>query len=196
MQSKPIPHFSPAVMRTIFALVSQNASGCWEWQGAKDPAGYGTVTVEYTPYRVHRVFYQQLVEELRQGLVIDHLCRNPSCCNPLHLEQVEGAENTLRGESNAANNARKIACIRGHRFTRANTYIDANGWRQCKLCNQERKRATRRRSSFCRNGHERTPENTRYRAQGETCRICQKASEDRYTERRRAKLAAKEGASL
>lgn len=30
------------------------------------------------------------------GLELDHLCRNPSCCNPAHLEAVTHAENMRR----------------------------------------------------------------------------------------------------
>lgn len=31
--------------------------------------------------------------------VLDHLCRQPACCNPDHLEAVSQAENCRRGKS-------------------------------------------------------------------------------------------------
>jgi hypothetical protein len=46
---------------------------------------------------VHRDVYEQLVGPIPEGLVLDHLCRNRSCCNPAHLEPVTTAENVRRG---------------------------------------------------------------------------------------------------
>jgi len=38
-----------------------------------------------------------LDRELREGEVIDHLCRNSRCVRPEHLEVVDNAENSRRG---------------------------------------------------------------------------------------------------
>lgn len=74
--------------------------GCWVWPGAKNSQGYGRIgaggrTWAYT----HRVVYEALVGPIPDGLDLDHLCRNPSCCNPAHLEPVTRTENSLRGHA-------------------------------------------------------------------------------------------------
>lgn len=59
---------------------------CWEWQGAKDGWGYGTIGVrELGPSRAHRVAYVLTHGPIPDGLVIMHSCDNPPCCNPAHL---------------------------------------------------------------------------------------------------------------
>ncbi len=58
--------------------------------------------------------YRFIVEEIHgpipAGMQVDHLCRNTRCCNPAHLELVTPRENTLRGVSPSAVNARKTHC--------------------------------------------------------------------------------------
>lgn len=49
------------------------------------------------PITAHRFAYELLVGPVPDGLQLDHLCRNRACCNPEHLEPVEGVENRLRG---------------------------------------------------------------------------------------------------
>lgn len=74
---------------------------CWIWQRAKSPLGYGVVGVKGSRVRLaHRVFFQRHVGELKDGFVLDHLCRVPSCVNPSHLEQVTQQVNTQRGRIN------------------------------------------------------------------------------------------------
>jgi HNH endonuclease len=68
-------------------------TGCWVWQRAKTTAGYGQMYVDGKMAYTHRVFYEGYVADIPAGLVLDHLCRNPSCCNPDHLEPVTFAEN-------------------------------------------------------------------------------------------------------
>lgn len=77
-------------------------TGCWEWTGTKNKAGYGKV---YDPANdgkprmeyAHRVSYREFVGPIPDGHHIDHLCRNHACCNPEHLEPVTHAENMRRG---------------------------------------------------------------------------------------------------
>ena len=112
---------------------------CIEWTGAVDRDGYGRSNRKL----VHRVAYEKAYGPIKAGLTIDHLCRNRRCINPLHFEAVTRRENTMRGIGPTALNARKSACVNGHPFNEANTYIgpdrDRQGRRtsrrQCRICN-------------------------------------------------------------
>lgn len=71
--------------------------GCWEWQRARNRAGYGIVSTPDGRTRVaHRAAFEVLVGAIAEGLDLDHLCRNKPCCNPAHLEPVTRAENNRR----------------------------------------------------------------------------------------------------
>ena len=90
--------------QSILARLIITPSGCWEWTGARDQRGYGRAG--YGPRRagtglVHRMVYQQVNGPVDDGLELDHLCRNPPCANPAHLEPVTHRENILRGEGPA-----------------------------------------------------------------------------------------------
>lgn len=74
--------------------------GCWEWTGARQPDGrydYGMFWDGTRAVRAHRFAYELLVGPIPVGLELDHLCRNPPCVNPAHLEPVTHAENIRRG---------------------------------------------------------------------------------------------------
>ena len=80
------------------------------------------------------------------GMTIDHVChtRDKSCkaasrcphrrcVNPAHMEVVTSEENTRRGRGNGFKEKR--ACLRGHLYTKANTYIaPKSGGRSCLRC--------------------------------------------------------------
>lgn len=72
------------------------ATGCWNWQGATDHAGYGADWWKGRYYRAHRSVYEQHKGPIPIGLVLDHLCRNPRCVNPDHLEPVTDETNVRR----------------------------------------------------------------------------------------------------
>jgi hypothetical protein len=75
-----------------------DASGnCWIWMRAKMPLGYGHLWVDGRDVYAHRYAYESYYLSIDQDLDIDHLCRTPSCVNPLHLELVTRRENTVRG---------------------------------------------------------------------------------------------------
>lgn len=76
----------------------EDPDGCWNWTAADDGNGYGLFGVNSRHVRAHRYAYELIRGDIPPGLVLDHLCRNPSCVNPWHLEPVPQVENIRRGE--------------------------------------------------------------------------------------------------
>lgn len=85
--------FEDMVRRTTL-----NGDGCMEWVG-RTSYGYGRVWYGGSGKQAHRVSYELAVGKIRDGLVIDHLCRNKACINPWHLEATTQAINVRRGDS-------------------------------------------------------------------------------------------------
>lgn len=118
---------------------------CWVYRTvAQRGYGYGRITVQREFQRwsegAHRIAYRLLVGEIPTGLDLDHLCRNPPCVNPWHLEPVTRLVNHHRAPKGrrGANNGGKTHCKRGHEFTLENTHLVPNG-RQCRTCRQTAK---------------------------------------------------------
>lgn len=116
---------------------------CWLWTGSRDTLGYGKfrpfpfpTTNGSTVHLAHRWAYETLVGAIPDGLQLDHLCRNPRCVNPVHLEPVTHRENILRGVGPTAINARKTHCPAGHQLT-PETLTQGDfrrGIRKCRIC--------------------------------------------------------------
>lgn len=113
---------------------------CWVWTGRTDALGYGKMRGDGREVLTHRWGYEHFVGPVPDGLELDHLCRNPACCNyERHLEPVTRRENQLRGETLAARLAARTACSKGHPYTPENTYYNSrDNARQCKACNREK----------------------------------------------------------
>ena len=128
-------------------------STCWLWTGSRISSGYGNFRGENgCNVLVHRFAYETLIGPIPDGLMLDHLCRNPACVNPAHLEPVPARENSLRGVGFAAENARKTHCVNGHPYDLLNTRIRPQGWRDCRVCHRlkERERYRRQRAKALR----------------------------------------------
>jgi len=131
---------TPAPERFWPKVDLHGTGGCWLWTAGKDRAGYGVFRDESSrQVGAHRWAYLHLVGPVPGGLELDHLCRNPPCCNPAHLEPVTPRENKMRGIGASAVNAAKTHCIHGHEFTPANTYVTPEGHRSCRTCHREAK---------------------------------------------------------
>lgn len=122
------------------------SDGCWVWTAAKFWDGYGAFSVvvdgkRYTR-RAHRLAYEDRFGPIPDKLVLDHLCRNPACVRPEHLQIVSRRENTLRGDTAPAKNIRKTHCDNGHEFTEQNVYL-WRGSRRCRACGRENARRYR-----------------------------------------------------
>lgn len=108
---------------------------CWPWLGALS-AGYGSLRVYGRHFHAHRLAYVIFNGPIPPGLVIDHVCRNPACVNPTHLEAVPHRENVLRGTAGDWQR-RKTHCPQGHEYTPENMYSRPKGHgreRQCVTC--------------------------------------------------------------
>lgn len=77
-------------------IVVDPVTGCWNWTGYKNKAGYGNVSRWTNGKRkgllVHRYVYEQFKGPLI-GLCLHH-CDNPTCCNPEHLYDGTHQQNT------------------------------------------------------------------------------------------------------
>jgi hypothetical protein len=124
-----------------------DASGvCWEWTAAKLPYGYGFFWYIDRMVRAHRWAYEDLVGPIPNGLTLDHLCRNPPCVNPDHLEPVTAEENISRSKSylrGAAHQRAKTHCPSGHPLLGDNLYTTPDNKRRCRVCRRESLRRSR-----------------------------------------------------
>lgn len=114
---------------------SGGPDACWPWMSGGDGYGkYGRANVNGKTVGAHVAVYRHLVGPVPAGLEIDHLCRNPICCNPAHMEPVTRRENVLRQPKVIA--ARTAShCRNGHPWTPENTYIHpSQGSRICRIC--------------------------------------------------------------
>lgn len=103
---------------------------CVVWTGWRNQDGYGYTRHEGRDVGVHRLVFILSGIEIPRALEVDHLCRNPACLRPSHLELVTHAENIRRIRD------RQTGCRRaGHDWTDPrNVYVRPNGRRWCAEC--------------------------------------------------------------
>lgn len=85
---------------------TQAMNECLIWQGAVGSGGsYGVYRGgDMIPGRgrrhvyVHRAIWEALRGPIPDGLVIDHECNTPLCCNVEHMKVTTQAENARRGQ--------------------------------------------------------------------------------------------------
>ena len=105
LQQRAGKPFKPPVLRgsSIEAKFWQKVQkkepeSCWLWTGAKS-GGYGFFRNDDGTFkRAHRYSFEIHKGIIPEGLVIDHICHNPACVNPAHLQSVtikENCENLL-----------------------------------------------------------------------------------------------------
>lgn len=110
--------------------------GCWEWNACRDTHGYGRASKgKEGGHRVigaYRLVYELVVEDPGAN-VVDHLCRNPACVRPDHLESVPNGENIRRGRSSNHSGY----CRSGrHEWIKENI-LQEGGYQRCEPCRTE-----------------------------------------------------------
>ncbi|WP_078593863.1 HNH endonuclease signature motif containing protein [Streptomyces sp. NRRL S-920] len=92
-------------LERLMAKCVEDEAGCWVWKGSA-PGGqnrrtggakrYGDISYRGRQVVVHRLAYTLMVDDIPEGLQLDHLCQNTLCVNPGHLEPVTASENIRR----------------------------------------------------------------------------------------------------
>lgn len=77
----------------IFKRLVVDANGCWIWQGASHPFGYGQIRYKGVLHNVHRLMFIWFVRDLVGDEQSCHKCNVPACCNPDHLYPGTQTEN-------------------------------------------------------------------------------------------------------
>ncbi len=119
---------------------------CWIWLGAHDSGGYSRVRWEGKNQLAHRVVWEMLYGPIPLDLEMDHLCRNPGCVNPAHLEAVTHGENMRRGEGvggGCRTETGRTVCPKGHDLTLPNARVNLY---TCRVCKNEKMRERRKKS--------------------------------------------------
>ncbi len=74
----------------LVANTREDEHGCWIWTGPKAPGGYPKVNVwhdgKHRTRRAHRVMLEEFHDIWFPFDEAGHLCNNPSCIKPAHLE--------------------------------------------------------------------------------------------------------------
>lgn len=142
------PPIRPPVDR-FAEKVALTESGCLVWLAGVTGDGYGRFRPggrQTQTTLAHRWSYEHHVGPIPKGLHLDHLCRNPPCVNPDHLEPVTCRENSLRGTGFVAVNAAKTHCPAGHPYSGENLYT--YGWsRACRTCRREARQRSARKAA-------------------------------------------------
>lgn len=150
----PVPlHERPLEVRLREVGWMVTESGCWEWKGHRDDAGYGTFQASrlgFESTRAHRVMYEHFVGPIPDGLLVRHTCDNPPCVNPDHLIPGTALDNALdmieRGRHWTQN---RTHCTNGHdlRLPGATRRVRVKRGNQnrCRECDRECKRRIRQR---------------------------------------------------
>lgn len=117
-----------------------NLDECMYYAGAKNSDGYGRISVDGKNRPLHRVVYEATRGLIEEGLEADHLCENPPCFNPDHIEPVTHLVNARRGNLKR----RGKYCRKGlHPMSGDNLreWLMPNGVtvaRMCRQCNNDR----------------------------------------------------------
>lgn len=101
----------------LAAGIREEPCGCVVWVGGKTPEGYGVINYDMARLFAHRVSFEISVGPIEEGAVINHLCGNPPCVNPEHLEAVTQLQNSqYKAKVRSSTGVRGVSLTEGGRF--------------------------------------------------------------------------------
>jgi hypothetical protein len=100
---------------------------CWLWTACTSN-GYGMLYADGRTQGAHRISYALHNGPIPAGLVIDHICQNPSCVNPDHLRTAAHKQNMEHVRPSNANTS-GYRGVSKHR-DRWSAYVVHNGRQQ------------------------------------------------------------------
>lgn len=136
-------HRNSIIKRIEENSVYEPNTGCLLWTKSCHKFGYGWIRVNKKTLMLHRVVYELNNGSIPANKIVMHKCDTPSCCNINHLKLGTKKDNSIDMSSkNRWNNQYKgkeiTHCIRGHEYTKKNTYISLNkGNKNCRQCSAE-----------------------------------------------------------
>jgi hypothetical protein len=91
-------------------ILSCRSEGCWEWDGCAHAVNPGSpdyrlahCNAQFQKYgynykfgSAHRLSYWLFNGDIPAGMAVDHICFNPNCVNPNHLQLLTLAQNSAR----------------------------------------------------------------------------------------------------
>jgi len=77
--------WKPIAIRLWEKVKINEESGCWEWQGSKNQAGYGQIQFDGRVQLAHRVVWKIIYGNIPNAVCVLHKCDNPLCINYFHL---------------------------------------------------------------------------------------------------------------
>lgn len=100
----------PAIERFAERIKVGGINGhCWEWRGAKDKDGYASFSDGGKKWRGHRWAWVHIAgRTLERGAELDHICSNPSCVRPSHIQM-------LKTRQHHKISAQRKAMLKAHR---------------------------------------------------------------------------------
>jgi len=99
-------------IKRLMSRVTKTQDSCWAWNGAL-VRGYGVINIDGKTEYVHRVVFAASGRKFNRSLTLDHICRNPRCVNPDHLEPVTRSENARRMNLSQP----RDRCRKGHLYS-------------------------------------------------------------------------------
>lgn len=78
---------------------------CWIWTDSKMTEGHGLFNSGvFAGKSAHRFAYMAFVGPIPDGYTVDHMCHQPNCVNPNHLQAVTPSENQQNRKGANRNN--------------------------------------------------------------------------------------------